>query len=231
VEDAALVYDALRGARQPLAQQSVKGLRAGVLRGYFTSLLDLQVAAAFEAACRALSNGGAVLADVQIPHAGDIAPIYLHIVLAEGAAYHAKTLDSHADEYTENVRLRLEMGRYLLAEDYVRALRGRDVLTVEVDTAMRGMDVLVLPTLPVPAVRLGATTVRIGAVEEPVRNLTLRLTQLFNVTGHPAITLPCGKTTDGLPIGLQIVGARNQTGALMSAAAAIESLLAAPQGL
>jgi aspartyl-tRNA(Asn)/glutamyl-tRNA(Gln) amidotransferase subunit A len=105
------------------------------------------------------------------------------------------------------------------------------VLTVEVDAAMRGMDVLVLPTLPVPAVRLGATTVKIGAVEEPVRNLTLRLTQLFNITGHPAITLPCGKTTDGLPIGLQIVGARNQTGALLSAAAAIESLLAAHQGL
>ena len=231
VEDAALVYDALRGARQLLAPQSVNGLRAGVLRGYFTSLLDPQVAVAFDAACRAMSDGGALLANVQIPHAGDIAPIYLHIVLAEGAAYHAKTLDSHADEYTENVRLRLEMGRYLLAEDYVRALRGRDVLTLEVDAAMRGMDVLVLPTLPVPAVRLGATTMRIGAVEEPVRNLTLRLTQLFNVTGHPAITLPCGKTTDGLPIGLQIVGARNQTGALMSAAAAIESLLAALQGL
>ena len=123
------------------------------------------------------------------------------------------------------------MGRYLLAEDYVRALRGRDVLIAEVDAAMRGMDVLVLPTLPVPAIRLGAATVKIGAVEEPVRNLTLRLTQLFNVTGHPAITLPCGQTTDGLPIGLQIAGARNQTGALMSAAAAIESLLAARQGL
>ena len=48
---------------------------------------------------------------------------------------------------------------------------------------------------------------KIGGVEEPVRNVTLRLTQLFNVTGHPAITIPCGKTTDGLPIGAQLAGA------------------------
>ena len=74
------------------------------------------------------ADAGAVLEDVDIPHAGDIAPIYLHIVLSEAAAYHAKTLESRADDYTPNVRLRLEMGRYILAEDYVRALRGRDVL-------------------------------------------------------------------------------------------------------
>jgi len=82
----------------------------------------------------------------------------------------------------------------------------------------------------VPAIRLGAATVRIGAVEEPVRNVMLRLTQLFNVTGHPAITLPCAKTTDGLPIGAQLVGGRNGTDALLSAAAAVEALLSQNQG-
>ncbi len=231
VEDAGLLYDALRGSAETREARNTRGLRVGVLRGYFTSLLDSQVAAAFESACAKLIDSGASLEDVQIPHAGDIAPIYLHIVLAEAAAFHAKTLDSHADDYTMNVRLRLETGRYILAEDYVRALRGRDVLIGEVDEALRGRDLLVLPTQPVPAVRLGAATVKIGSVEEPVRNVTLRLTQLFNVTGHPAITLPCGRSTDGLPIGIQAVGARNQTGALLSGAAAIESLLASNQGL
>ena len=95
------------------------------------------------------------LEDVDIPHAGDIAPIYLHIVLSEAAAYHAKTLDSRADDYTPNVRMRLEMGRYILAEDYVRALRGRDVLTREVDAALDGRDGLLLPSLPIPAPKLG----------------------------------------------------------------------------
>jgi aspartyl-tRNA(Asn)/glutamyl-tRNA(Gln) amidotransferase subunit A len=77
----------------------------------------------------------------------------------------------------------------------------------------------------VPAVRLGAAVVKIGSVEEPVRNITLRLTQLFNVTGHPAITIPCGATTDGLPIGAQLVGVLNRTDDLLSVAAAVESLL------
>jgi len=226
VTDAGIVFDALRGrAAQNRAPRDMKGLRVGVLRGYFTSMLDTQVGAAFEATCDALSEAGARLEDVQIPHTGDIAPIYLHIVLAEAAAIHAKTLDSHAEHYTPNVRIRLEMGRYILAEDYVRALRGRDLLIEEVDAALRGRDALLLPSLGVPAIRLGAATVKVGGVEEPVRNIMLRLTQLFNITGHPAITIPCGFTTDGLPIGAQLVGCRGGTDDLLSVATGAESLL------
>lgn len=226
VTDAGIVFDAVRGGPAPVrARREPAGLRFGVLRGYFTALLDAQVAAAFEASCAALTDAGATLEEVQIPRAGDIAPIYLHIVLAEAAALHAKTLDSHAEHYTLNVRIRLEMGRYILAEDYVRALRGRDVLIEEVDTALEGRDALLLPALAVPAVRLGAATVKVGGVEEPVRNITLRLTQLFNITGHPAIAIPCGTTTDGLPIGAQFVGSRGQTDHLLSVAASAESLL------
>jgi aspartyl-tRNA(Asn)/glutamyl-tRNA(Gln) amidotransferase subunit A len=226
VEDAAIVHDVLCG-RAPSngSPRNVNGLRIGVLRGYFTTLLDPQVAAAFETTCKALTAAGAALEEVQVPHAGDIAPIYLHIVLSEAAALHAKTLDSHAEDYNPNVRLRLEMGRYILAEDYLRALRGRDVLIDEVDATLARRDALLLPTLAVPAVKLGALAVKIGSVEEPVRNITLRLTQLFNITGHPAITIPCGATTDGLPIGAQLAGGRNRTGDLLAVAAAVESLL------
>ena len=65
----------------------------------------------------------------------------------------------------------------------------------------------------------------VGGTEEPVRNITLRLTQLFNITGHPAISLPCGKTDEGLPVGLQIVGARNRTPELLRVALAVEGAL------
>ena len=128
-------------------------------------------------------------------HADDIAAIYLHIVLGDAAAYHAATLETMPERYTPPVRLRLEMGRYVLAEDYVRALAGRDVLRREVDAALAGHDALVLPTLPIPAPPIGADTVQVGATTEPVRNIMLRLTQLFNLTGHPAISLPCGHTS------------------------------------
>ena len=223
VADASIVYDVLRGAApRALPEIDLRGLRFGVLRGYFTAMLDAQVASALESAYERLSAAGAVLEDVAIPHTGDIAPVYLHIVLSEAAAYHAKTLESRPDDYTPNVRVRLEMGRYVLAEDYVRALRGRQVLTREVDEALAGRDALLLPALAVPAIKLGITSVRLGGVEEPVRNLTLRLTQLFNVTGHPALSLPCGATAEGLPIGAQIVGATGGTGRLLDVAAAVE---------
>jgi aspartyl-tRNA(Asn)/glutamyl-tRNA(Gln) amidotransferase subunit A len=83
-------------------------------------------------------------------------------------------------------------------------------------------DVLALPTLPIPAPPIGANTVPVGDGEEPVRNMMLRLTQLFNLTGHPALSLPCGTTRGGLPCGLQLVGHRHATEHLLGAASACE---------
>jgi aspartyl-tRNA(Asn)/glutamyl-tRNA(Gln) amidotransferase subunit A len=211
-EDAAIVYDVLRGAAaEPRQASRAEGLRLGVLRGYFTAMLDPLVASAFDQATARLQEAGVTLRDATIAHAGDIAPIYVHIVLSEAATYHAKTLESRGDEYTANVRQRLEMGRYILAEDYVRALHGRDVLIGEVDAALAPCDGLLLPTVPIAAHKIGVTSVRFGGADESIRSLTLRLTQLLNLTGHPAITIPCGTTPEGLPLGAQLVGRRNQT--------------------
>lgn len=225
VDDAELLYDILRGTNTPHQERPLRGLKIGVLRDYFMALLDSQVAAAFERASAQLVAAGAAVGDARIPHSGDIAPAYVHISLPEAAAYHAKTLERRGEDYTPNVRLRMELGRYILAEDYVRALRARDVLTREVDDALAGCDALALPTLAVPATRLGASTVKIGTSEEPIRNVMLRLTQLFNITGHPAITMPCGTTVEGLPIGIQFVGRRYQTKALLTVARAVEAHL------
>ena len=227
VEDAGIMYDVLRGATPTLGERApaARELRLGVLRDYFMAPLDPEVATSFERACARLQEAGVELHEVAVAHAGDIGPIYLHIVLSEAAAYHARTLESRADDYTPNVRLRLEMGRYILAEDYVRALRGRDVLIREVDQALTGFHGLLLPALPIPAPTIGATTVRIGGSDEPIRNVMLRLTQLFNLTGHPAISIPCGSTREGLPVGAQIVGHRNRTTALIDTARAVEPCL------
>ena len=227
VEDARLLYDGLRGvaAASTFARRELRGLRLGVLRHYFLALVDAEVASAFQEVCANLEAAGVELEEIVLAHAGDIAPVYLHIVLSEAAAYHAKTLDHRWADYTPPVRTRLEMGRYILAEDYVRALRGREILRREVDMALEGRDGLLLPSVAVPATKLGVPTVKIGGSEESVRNITLRLTQLFNVTGHPAITMPCGKTVDGLPIGAQLVGPRHTTVELLRVAATVEPYL------
>ncbi len=113
----------------------------------------------------------------------------------------------------------------MLGEDYARAERGRECLRHEVDGALDAEDALMLPTLPIPAPPLGAVTVPVGDGPEPVRNIMLRLTQIFNLTGHPAISIPIGTTSAGLPIGLQIVGRRGETPALLRLAAACEQVL------
>jgi len=225
VADAALVYHALLGdpVTTAPAPMPVKGLRLAVPRPYFCDLLDDDVRARFEEALERLRAAGARVDDIEIHHAAEIAAVYLHLVLSDAAAYHAPMLEAMPERYTAPVRLRLEMGRYVLAEDYVRALAGRDLLRREVDAALAQHDALVLPTLPIPAPEIGATTVQVGSSAEPVRNLMLRLTQLFNVTGHPAVSMPTGSTASGLPCAMQFVGCRAQTSALVRVALACES--------
>ena len=223
VGDARRMFDVLRGASAPPGSRSLEGTRFAVPRGYVDEIVDPDVAAAFTDACKRLERAGAVLADISIGHTAEIDATYVHLVLTEAAAYHARTLDAQPGDYTPNVRLRLEMGRYILGADYVRALHGRAVVRAEVDTALDGHDALLLPTVAIPAPALGTQTVRIGNREEPIRNLMLRLTRLFNITGHPAITIPCGSTPNGLPVGAQLVGAHRQTAELLDLAETVES--------
>lgn len=227
--DAWMLFETLAG--RPADVEALSGsdrpLRFGVPRRYFLDLLDADVRAAFARACAEFARAGWICADVEIAHADLILPVYLHVVLAESAVYHAATLDRRADDYTQPVRDRLEMARYVLAEDYLRALKGRRVLATEVDRALTGVDALLLPALPMVAHPLGTTTVRFGERTESIRNAMLRLTQLFNLTGHPAVSLSMGTgEASGLPCGLQLVGVRNATGALMRAARQVETVLA-----
>jgi aspartyl-tRNA(Asn)/glutamyl-tRNA(Gln) amidotransferase subunit A len=226
VEDAQLMYDVLRGAAPSAAPafrvRDTRKIQAGVPRDYFLSQLDEEVASVFASACARLTSVGVTLSDVRVAHTDTIGPVYTHVSIPEAAAYHAATLERIPDRYTPNVRVRLEAGRYLLAEDYVRARQGCHVLRLAVDAALAGADALLLPTLAIPAPPIGAATVRIGERDEQVRSVMLRLTNLFNITGHPAIAIPCGTTRAGLPVSAQLVGRLGQTSALLEVARALE---------
>jgi aspartyl-tRNA(Asn)/glutamyl-tRNA(Gln) amidotransferase subunit A len=103
------------------------------------------------------------------------------------------------------------MGRLIPSSDYQQALNVRDVLRRDVSATLAGHDALMLPTLPIPAPVVGAETVHIGERNEPIRPVMLRLTQLFNLTGHPAMALPAGTTSAGLPCSVQLVGADTES--------------------
>jgi aspartyl-tRNA(Asn)/glutamyl-tRNA(Gln) amidotransferase subunit A len=230
VGDAGLLYQAMNGsAAHPIAA-AVGRLVLRVPRAYFCDRLDAGARAALDRACEALAAAGHAVADAAIEHAAWTADVYLHIVLPEAAWFHARWLDKYAERYSPGVRLRLEMGRYVLAEDYVRAMRMRDVLTGAVDRALEQCDALLLPALPIAPPPIGAASVEVDGVREPVRALMLKLTQLFNLTGHPAIALPGLPGTDALPRGLQLVGHRGRTERLLDVAAAVERYITAGPG-
>jgi aspartyl-tRNA(Asn)/glutamyl-tRNA(Gln) amidotransferase subunit A len=221
VADARLMFEAMLGSPVPTVGNPGR-LTFGVPKGYLLARVDGDVRAAFTRACDRLVAGGHLIRDVEIPESEITPDVYLHIVLPEASQYHAPLLARHAKAYSPGVRLRLEMGRYVLAEDYVRARELREVLRASVDGALDGCDALLLPALSIPAPPLGATTVDIDGSAEPVRAAMLRLTQLFNLTGHPAIAIPAGRTPAGLPVGIQLVGRPGATATLLVHAEAIE---------
>ncbi len=228
VSDAWTVFRVLTGDLAPaaLAPAAATALRLAVPRPYFLDMLDDDVRARFEAALEAFRASGIRVREIEIPHTDTIANVYIRISLKEAAAYHAATLAAVPERYTPPVRQRLEMGHRIQHEEYMLALGGREQLRRDVDAALADCDALALPTLPIPAPKIGAETVQVGPTEQPLRNVMLRLTQLFNLTGNPAISIPCGLTRESMPCGLQLVGTRGGTRELVQAALACETLLA-----
>ena len=225
VEDAATIWAVLTGQRPtPVDTPTPGSVKLGVLGGYFTDMLDSAVRTGFDGAIDRLVRCGLPIDDRMVSGTESIIGTYVAISLAEGAHWHAPFLQTRSAEYSPGVRERLAIGERVLAVDYLAALEARERLRAAVDAALEGCDALLLPTLAIVAPTLGAPDVTMSDGRQlPVRAAMLRLTQLFNVTGHPAISLPV--PTGGLPVGLQLVGRRDQTAALLATARACERAL------
>ena len=227
VQDAAWLYEVMAGRPvTTLAPMRAGAVRLGRLDGYFLDPLDPVVREAFDRAMARLTASGVTVAARGIAHASGIFDAYVTVVLPEAAACHDAYLDTRADRYTTGVRNRLLLGRNVGAVDYLKAREFCRTLAASVDRALEDCDALVLPTVPIVAPRLGEDIVVVDPGRDarlPVRTATLKLTQPFNMTGHPAISLPMAST--GLPVGLQLVGRRGRTMDLLEIAAACESVL------
>ena len=226
VGDAWAIYEALTGSgHQPGSAGPIGGVRLGRLGGYFLETLDDDVRARFEEALSRLKDAGAAIIDLELHRMPDIAATYINVALPEAFAYHSDALKRAPEEFGRYVRERLEMGGHISRDAYIKAQSDRAHMRTAVDRALADCDVLVLPTMAIPPQPVGATTVVVDSIEQPLRPLTLRLTQLFNLTGHPAISIPCGETQDGLPCGIQLVGRYKQTRELLEASLSCEAFV------
>lgn len=229
--DAALMLSVLAGyderdpASVPVAAEdysagidaSVSGLRVGLPRHHFYEKVDGEVLRAVEEALAVLVELGATVQEVDIPSIGYLDAAFMVIMMSEATALHLPRLRRQAGDYMPDARLRLEAGVLFTAVEYVQAQRVRAKLTQEVLDVLRQVDVMATPTTPIAAMKLEESTRSI----EATRSLN-RCTSLFNVTGLPAVSVPCGFTKEGLPIGLQIAGRPFQDGAVLRVAHAYQ---------
>jgi aspartyl-tRNA(Asn)/glutamyl-tRNA(Gln) amidotransferase subunit A len=186
--------------------RDVKGLRVGMLRGMFAEGLAPGLAAAMETAARQLQGLGAVVDDVTLPHAPHVAAAALAVVAPEALAYHLRWLRERPQDYQRDVRDRLFTGAFVSGVQYVRAQQIRARVRAEVDEALARRDVLLAPSTPIAATPFGERDTAVDGGRTEVRGALLRFTRPFNFSGHPACSVPCGVTSEGMTLGMQIVG-------------------------
>jgi aspartyl-tRNA(Asn)/glutamyl-tRNA(Gln) amidotransferase subunit A len=217
VNDAALLLEPIfvRGKNEgkllPGRSGSARGPKRslGIPKEFFLEVLDALVEAAFQSALRILEKSGVRLKDISIPQIRETEDAGAQIALAEAAVYHQQAgwYPERAEDYGEDVRLRLELGTKITAVKYLRAREFRESFKAIFHGAMaaNGIDAVVAPTTPIAAPRIGEETVQIKGAEHATRALLLRLNRPANLLGVPAISVPCGLTKDGLPVGLQLI--------------------------
>ncbi|MFH5823088.1 amidase [Georgenia sp. AZ-5] len=173
---------------------------------------------AFENAVEGLRSIGFEIRDVTLPRMHRAAAAVLTILFSEAAAIHHHYLETRLQEYGPDVRLSLLSGRLYSAVDYVNARETRAKLRQELDLVLEEADILVTPTAVLEPPRWDAPMIRTDEGEVELLEAIIRCTAPFNLTGHPAITVPCGTGDEGLPVGLQIVGPRNSEAMLVHVA-------------
>ena len=224
VRDAALVFGlmATHGSGYiPAVHADLRGMRIGVPDTFFVENIAPEVMLSFRAAVQTAAALGAHVSEVRLPDAGALNVMGRLVQLAEASALMASYLDRRAD-FGPDVLALAEQGRLIPAADYVNAQRVRTLLARDFAKIWEHLDCLMTPATPMTAPKIGQTSVAFGSLHEDVRSAATRLARPFNVLGWPALAMPCGFSSEGLPIGLQLVAPPRQEDTLLQAGAALE---------
>ena len=232
VEDAAIVLNAISGADHndkttydhPESNyttaliENINGLKIGVVKEFFDDLIHPEVDHTVREALKKLEELGAQLIEISFPMYSESQAISSTILMSEASAYHRELVINQGDQLHEPVRLRLQSGLLISAADYIRAQQARTMFNQEASKLLQDVDLLVGPTEPVPAPPLLSPDVTIQGKTIGITPALTQYTRTYNITGFPAISIPCGFSGDGLPIGLQLAGKPFDEATLLRAA-------------
>jgi aspartyl-tRNA(Asn)/glutamyl-tRNA(Gln) amidotransferase subunit A len=190
--------------------------RVGLHEKYFFENLSPDVEASVR---RAMERLGAPVVEIDVPEIELQAACRNTIAFAEASCYHERNIRTRPQDYGEDTRELLRLGLLIPATDYLAATRVRRRIVRAFRKAFESIDVLVTPAAPTGAPPIGAPVLETG---EDLRSGLLRLAGPFNTVGFPAISIPCGFTEQGLPIGLQLAAAPRNEALLLRVARAFE---------
>jgi aspartyl-tRNA(Asn)/glutamyl-tRNA(Gln) amidotransferase subunit A len=233
VADACILLEAIAGKYpsgeirpdyRTLRKARPRRFRVGWPKDYFFDKVDAEVLEALEAAAKTLASLGASVEEVSLPHLAAAIDQATSLVVAEASHYHESRgyFPALAAEYDADVRDRLQLGHRLLAVDYLAGFAKRKQVEDDFAAALRKVDVILAPTSPIAATPVGARRVELGGRPESVRPTLLRLGRPANLTGLPALSIPCGFTSDRLPVGMQLIGPRWGEARMLAIAGAYE---------
>jgi len=201
----------------------------GILENY-TAYSSKEVITIVKKLLRKLENREVTLKSVNIRNFEDINVVTNIIMLSEAAASHDKYLRYNGISFYTDTELvyRLLTGRLIPAYVYVNALKLRKIFQTEIINILKAFDALICPTTPVPAPRIDESIIDIeyefGKKRLDVTTALTIFTRLANLIGVPALTVPCGLTSNGLPIGIQLIGKKYSEWQLLHIASMFEDI-------
>ena len=222
VADAEILFATLAEHTNAKPDIKLNDLTIGIPETFFFENTDSEILTGVEALMTLLEKSGATLKKVPMPSMQYTRTVSLTVQMPEALSYHSRYLQTHGDLYSQDFRAGLALGQNLLAEQYVRAKRFIESYRRDTQEVFTDVDVLLTPATPAIAPKIGVTKVDIGSYSEPAGNAITRYTSFFNMTGHPAITFPCGMHSEGLPIAAQLIGRHHADEDLLHIAGLIE---------
>ena len=221
--DAALLFETLATAHQAAAAGALERLSIGIPQTFFYEHCDEEILDSLERLKTFLRESGVKLLPVQLPSMEYTRSVSLTVQMPEALSYHNRFLQQRGNAYSADFRAGLALGQCLLAEQYIRARRFIESYRRDMAQVFTSVDLILTPATPLVAPEIGAVEVSVGGRTEPAGNAITRYTSFFNMTGHPALTLPCGMHSTGLPIAAQLIGRHHADESLLASAAALES--------